>query len=226
MALLEHFPTGQIQQVGHIPGREPAFRRLGLALAQLFGRLEQGLPEPVVETHHQPGAGMAKGLQPLQHPLHVMEGVEGVGQQDHIEGLPFADRLRRDRFGVGADHAQLRVAGPGRLGQLGIQLNAHAMGWFEPRQQVAEAAADLQHPQPRRHQQLVQPLQVVVVGPVALVEAEGGAGGGHDFKSDRAWPQSSPMALATMRRVRRVSLVGSSWAARSSRGRAAPGLKR
>ena len=155
-----------------------------------------------------------------------MEGVEGVGQQDHIEGLKLADRLRCDRFGVGADDAQLRVAGPGRLSQLGIQLNAHPMARLEPRHQVAQAAADLQHPQPRRHQQLVQPLQVFVVGPVALVEAEGGAGGGHDFRREMAWTQSSPMALATMRRVRRVSLLGSSWAARSNSGLAAPGLKR
>ena len=87
-----------------------------------------------------------------------MEGVKGVGQQDHIEGLRFADRLGSDRFGVGANHPQLGVAGPGRLGQLGVQLNAHAMAWLESRHQVAQAAADLQHPQPRRHQQLVQPL--------------------------------------------------------------------
>ena len=37
MALLEHLPAGQIQQVGHVPGRQPAFRRLGLALALRLG---------------------------------------------------------------------------------------------------------------------------------------------------------------------------------------------
>ena len=67
---------------------------------------------------------------------------------------------------------------------------------------------------------------MLIVEKSTPVAAEGGAGGGHDFRREMAWTQSSPMALATMRRVRRVSLLGSSWAARSSRGLAAPGLKR
>jgi len=50
MVSFEYIPAGQIQQVGNILGREPAFRRL--ALTEGFGVLEQGLSQPVVKTHH------------------------------------------------------------------------------------------------------------------------------------------------------------------------------
>ena len=115
---------------------------------------------------------MAEGLQALQHPLHVLQGVEGVGQQDHIKGLGFPQALRGDRFGVGRHDAQLRVPLLGCGGQLGIELHAHAVARLQLGQEIPQAAADLQHPHPRGHQQLVQPLQIGVVGPVALAELQ------------------------------------------------------
>ena len=146
VAALEHLPAGQIQQVGYVPGGEPALRRLGLALPQDFGGLEQRLPQPIVKTHHQPRARMTKGLQPFQHPLHVLQGVEGVGEQDYIERLALIDRGRADRFGVGADDAQLRMALTGDFCHLWIQLHTHPMAGMHAGQQIPEPTADLQHP--------------------------------------------------------------------------------
>jgi hypothetical protein len=62
-------------------------QRLGLALTEAFGRLEQRFQQPIMEREHQAGADMAEGLQPLQQPLNVDQGVEGVREQDHIEGF-------------------------------------------------------------------------------------------------------------------------------------------
>ena len=62
MAGFQHLPAGQIEQVGHISRSQPALGRLGLPLAKRFCRLQQWLPQPVVETHHQAGSGMAEGF--------------------------------------------------------------------------------------------------------------------------------------------------------------------
>ena len=226
MAALEHLPSRQIQQVAHIPRRQPALRRLRLALADQLGGLEQGLPEPVVETRHQPGARMAEGLQPLKHPLHILQDVEGVRQQDHIEGLLFADRFRGDCLGVGADDAQLRMPLLGRPCQRWIQFHTHAMGGPHTCQQIAHPAADLQHPQPLAHQQVVQSRQILVVRPVALMEVELGGRIGHRWIREWASMRSSRRAAATARKVRRVGLEGFSSAAWSRAGWAAQGLKR
>ena len=73
---------------------------------------------------------MAERIQPLEHPLHVLKGVEPVGQQDHIEGLGFAARARPDHFGVGRHDPQLRKPFPGRLVQRRIQFHPHSVGWL------------------------------------------------------------------------------------------------
>ena len=89
---------------------------------------------------------MAEGLQPLQHSLDVDQGVEGVREQDHIEGFALPKRLRGKAAGVGHNEAQLRMALPGSDHHLRVQFDADPHGGTHPRQQVAEAAADLQHP--------------------------------------------------------------------------------
>ena len=171
LPLFQHLPAGQVEQVAHVVGSEPALRRLRLPLPQPLGGLQQRLPEPVVETHHQPRARVAEGLKPLKHPLYVLQGVEGVGQQDHVKRLGLAQARGGDRFGVGGHDAELRMPLLGDGRQLRIQLHPHAMAGLQLGQQVAQAAADLQHPQAWGHQQLVQPLQIGVVGAVAPAEA-------------------------------------------------------
>ena len=184
-----------------------------MPLTQAFCGLQQRLPEPIVETHHQAGPGVAKRLQPLQHPLDVLQRVQGVRQQDHIERLGLADGCRGHGFGVGRQDPQFGMPLPGNSSHLRVQLNPHAVGRLQVSQQVTGAAAHLQHPQPRWNQELVQPLEIRVIGAVALAELDLLARGGHERSRLRVWGRSRRRALATMRSVRKVELLGLIFAA-------------
>ena len=89
---------------------------------------------------------MTKRLQPLQHPLHVLQRVQGVRQQDHIERLGLADALRGHRLGVGRQDPQFGMPLPGDSGHLRVQLNPNPVGRLQVSQQITGAAAHLQHP--------------------------------------------------------------------------------
>ena len=79
MPLFKHLPARKIQEVTDVVGGQPAFWGLWLSLTQVLGRLQHRLPKPIVETHHQAGPRVTKSLKTLQHPLHILQRIQGVG---------------------------------------------------------------------------------------------------------------------------------------------------
>ena len=78
-------------------------------------------------------------VQPAEDGLHVPQVVDEVGQDDDVEGL-----ARLERLGVGLDEAQVRMTRRAGRSSLRRSRRRRRCG-LERRQQVAAAAADLEH---------------------------------------------------------------------------------
>ena len=151
-----------MQQVRHVVAGEPVLQQRGGLEPELCRHVQHGPPEVVEEAHHQPRARVGYRLQPLEHRLHVRQVVHQIGQEDVIEFLGDGEFSR-----IGHLEIQFRMALAGQRDHRRAEVHAHAARRFDRRQQIAEAAAHLQHPQSRRHPEgimLAQQLLVVAAG--------------------------------------------------------------
>ena len=141
-------------------------RRLG---ADLLRERQDGPPKVVVEIHHQPRVGTRDFLEARQQSLHIREVIDEVGEQNVVE------RFFRGEFeGIGELELEFGVALAREIKDRGAEIDAHSTRRPDRRQQIAEAAADLQHPPVRGNQKRVMPLEQLMIKAPAFAQTESG----------------------------------------------------
>jgi hypothetical protein len=134
---------------------------------QQLGEPQERLPEAAVAVDQHARAGVADRLQRLERRLHVGEVGDHVDEEDRVEGPPGS----REHLGVGdvaleepeppAAVALRRGADGG-----GRDVDAHPDRGPQGREEVAGAAAEVEHALSLRHAHPEHAGEVVVVVPV------------------------------------------------------------
>ena len=142
--VLDRFEVGERDQRAYVGGGEDVLRRLRHFQPDRLGQFQRRIPQVREIADDQPGLGHAQGVQALQHGLAVVERAERVDHHDDVE-----------RAGQGAHERRvLDVADQEReIGMRGARLRDHARAEirpdaerrFERGEQVAAAAAELEH---------------------------------------------------------------------------------
>ena len=158
--------VGQGEQVVHVAHAQPVLLRLRHLQAQALGQHHRPVPEEVPVGDQDPGAGRADGVQAVQQGLDVVDVAQEVGE-DHVveggaqgQGVGVALQEEEPAPGVCPGCA---VAGAGLADHAPGDVDAHAEGGAQRRQEVARPAAELQDGGPGGDHRPRQALDLLVV---------------------------------------------------------------
>jgi hypothetical protein len=163
-----HLEVRQGEHVLDLLGRQPRLGGLAVLQAQPLGEAQQRLPGAAVAVDEHAGARVRDRVQPLEQGLHVGQVSHHVDQQHDVEGAA-GPRQHRGIARVTLEELQRAAAVPlARSADRGRrEVDADALRRFEGREQVARAAAQVEHAQPGGHPHPQDARQVVVVVAVA-----------------------------------------------------------
>ena len=170
LLLTDHLEIGEIHQIQEVGGGDVVDLRLLAPQMQRFGELQDRLPQMGIIGDDDPRRRRAQLMHQPQGAVDVLEHADGVGDHDVIE-RPLDAGQRRRIFDVAQHEMQIgmQLVGPGD--GPGAEIDADAAGRLQRGEQVAPAAAQLQHPLAGRNQELHELAVVVVIGGIEFAPA-------------------------------------------------------